>query len=136
MLKTILLSLVFFSLTINGQGKLNVNKGFDLIEIQKKNNLFSCFYEDTNAAISSNVKSFQFPNIDRVYGIIMDGFEVDKNHKTYVLTDKDTIVRFEFTKISGEVQLKIKHNNLLNNYVGSTVYLNRAQVVDLFKEFI
>lgn len=136
MRKAILLSLIFVSLAINGQEKLSENKDFDLIKLQKNDNVFSCFYEDTNAKVSSEVKSFQFPNIDHVYNIIMDGFEINKNHKTYVLTNKDTIVRFEFSKISGEVQLKIKHNNLLNNYVGSTAYLNRSQIVDLFKKFI
>jgi len=136
MRKAILLSLVFVSLAINGQEKLIVNKGFDLIELQKNNNIFSCFYEDTNAEVAEEVKSFQFPNIDHVYDIIMNGFDADKNHKTYVLTNKDTIVRFEFSKISGEVQLKIKHNNLLNNYIGSTSYLNREQIESVFREFI
>ena len=136
MRKAILLSLVFVSLAINGQEKLNVNKDFDLIELQKNNNIFSCFYADTNSEVAEEIKSFQFPNINRVYDIIISGFEVDKNHKTYVLTNKDTIVRFEFSKIRGEVQLKIKHNNLLNNYVGSTAFLSRDQIESVFREFI
>ena len=131
-----LLSLVLLSCAIHGQEKLNIDKENFTIELQKNDYVFSCFYSDTNNKTSSEVKSFQFPNVDRVYGIIMNGFDTDKNHKTYVLTNKDTIVRFEFSKISGEVQLKIKHNNLLNNYIGSTAYLSRAQIVDLFKNFI
>jgi hypothetical protein len=136
MRKAILLSLVLVSLSMNGQEKLNLNKGFNLIELRKNNNVFSFFYEDANASISSEIRSFQFPNVNRVYDIIINGFDVGENHKTYVLTNKNTIVRFEFSEILGEVQLKIKHNNLLNNYVGSTAYLNRAQIVALFKEFI
>ena len=109
MQKAILLSLVFLSLSINGQEKLSVNKDFSLIELQKNNNIFSCFYKDANSVTSSEIKSFQFPNVNRVYDIIISGFEAGNNHKTYVLTNEDTIVRFEYSIMSGVVQLKIKH---------------------------
>ena len=136
MRNAILVCLVLISLTLSGQGKQTANQDKNLVELQKQDNIYSCFYSDTNAKFSSDLKSFQFPNVDRVYEIIMNGFEKGENHKTYVLTNDDTVVRFEFSKISGEVQLKIKHNNLINNYVGATSYLNKEQVVHLFKDFI
>ena len=110
----------------------SVKDGEHIIKLHKANNQFSCFYSDASDALSDELKSFQFPNIERVYDIIMDGFENEKNHKTYVLTNKDTIVKFEFNRINGEVQLKIKHNNLRNNVIGSTLALSREQIVELF----
>lgn len=131
-----LLSLVLLSCAIHGQEKLNIDKENFTIELQKNDYVFSCFYSDTNNKTSSEVKSFQIPDIDKVYEIIMNGFEKDRNHRTYVLTNKDTVVRFEYSRMRGEVQLRIKHNDLLNNYIGSTAYLNKEQIVDLFRDFI
>lgn len=130
------LSLILLSCTINGQEKLDIDKETFIIKLQKNDYIFSCFYSDTNNKNFSEVRSFQFPNVVSVYKIIMNGFKKDGNHKTYVLTNKDTVVRFEFIKMNGEIQLKIKHNNLINNYVGATAYLNRKQIVNLFKDFI
>ena len=62
----------------------------------------------------------------------MNGFENSKDHKTYVLTNKDTIVKFEFSRINGVVKLKIKHNNLANNIIGATTYLDKQQINELF----
>ena len=121
-----------FSMTINGQQIGAVRNGEYLIELHKTNNIYSCFYSDINKKPSTELKSFQFPNINRVFTIIMDGFEHDKNHKTYVLTNKDTVVKFEFSKIDGVVLLKMKHNNLIDNTIGSTAYLNKEQIRKLF----
>ena len=121
------------SITINGQEEIgSIKDGSHLIRLHKVDNIYSCFYSDINSKTSSEIKSFQFPNIDRVYTIIMNGFENSKDHKTYVLTNKDTIVKFEFSRVNGVVKLKIKHNNLSNNTIGSTVYLNKEQINKLF----
>lgn len=109
-----------------------IKDGEHIVQLHKINNEFSCLYSDVNDEISSELKSFQFPNIERVYNIILEGFENEKNHKTYVLTNKDTVVKFEFNRINGEVQLKIKHNNLNNNVIGSTPALSKDQIVQLF----
>lgn len=127
-----LLCVLMFNLSMFGQEIGSIKDGSHIVELHKVNNEFSCFYSDTNTRVTSELKSFQFPNIERVYGIIIDGFENEKDHKTYVLTNKDTVVKFEFNRINGVVQLKIKHNNLVNNTIGSTTSLNRNQVQELF----
>lgn len=128
----LLLFFLLVSSTLFSQEIGSILDGDYLIEIHKNNNIYSCFYTDVYSESTSEIKSFEFPNIDRIYTIIMDGFDNSKDHKTYVLTNKDTIVKFEFNKINGEVKLKIKHNNLTNNIIGSTTYLNKEQIKELF----
>ena len=120
------------SSTLFSQEIGSVQDGDYLIELHKTNNIYSCFYSDVNSESSTELKTFQFPNIDKVYTIIMNGFDNEKDHKTYVLTNKDTIVKFEFNKINGEVKLRIKHNNLVDNTIGTTSYLDKGQIKELF----
>lgn len=128
-----ILWLLFFSCSgLFSQEIGSIQNGNHQIELHKTNNQFSCFYSDINSSTSSALKSFQFPNIEHVYSIIMDGFKNNKGHMTYVLTNNDTIVKFEFNKINGEVKLKIKHNNLIDNSIGTTTYLNQDQINTLF----
>ncbi|MDT0553426.1 hypothetical protein [Urechidicola vernalis] len=128
----LLLSILALNFSGFSQEIGSIKDGEHIIKIHKTNNQFSCFYSDASLSVSTDLKSFQFPNIEQVYNIIMDGFENENNHKTYVLTNKDTIVKFEFNRINGEVQLKIKHNNLLNNTIGSTSALSKTQIHELF----
>ncbi|OIQ41304.1 MAG: hypothetical protein BM563_01055 [Bacteroidetes bacterium MedPE-SWsnd-G1] len=132
--------ILLFILVLNfksfGQEIGSIKDGDHIIELHQFENQFSWFYSDINSNTVSNLKSFQFPNIEKVYGIIISGFEREKNHKTYVLTNQDTIVKFEFSRVNGEVQLKVKHNNLLDNTIGSTPALNKKQIQELFGDSI
>ena len=87
-----LLCFMLFSVALCAQEIGSIKDGDHVVHLYKINNQFSCFYSDANAEVTSDLKSFQFPNIERVYNIILDGFENEKDHKTYVLTNKDTVV--------------------------------------------
>lgn len=124
--------IMLFNFALFGQEIGSIKDGDHIVQLHKVDNQFSCFYSDANAALSAELKSFQFPNIEHVYDIIIHGFDSEKDHKTYVLTNKDTVVRFEFNRINGVVQVKIKHNNLTDNIIGSTTALNKGQIRELF----
>ena len=95
-------------------------------------NLFSWVYSDINSGVKHEEKSFNFPNEETLFNIIMDGFENADNHQIIVQTDQDTVVKFEYKKIKGEVLLNINHNNIVSNTAGKSTSLNRKQLTTLF----
>ena len=44
----------------------------------------------------------------------MNGFEKKRNYKIYVKTNDNTIVRLDFSKMNGALQLRINHTNFSN----------------------
>lgn len=44
----------------------------------------------------------------------MNGFEKKRNYKIYVKTNDNTIVRLDFSKMNGVLQLRINHTNFSN----------------------
>ena len=136
MRKSLIFCAFMMCLSFFGQNNFADKGTNNHIKLEKSNEVFSCIYSDINDKYSKSVKSFQIPDLTRVYSIIMTGFEKKRNHKMYVKTNDNTIVRLDFSKMNGVIQLRINHNNLVNNYIGSTTFLDRRQVVALFKNFI
>lgn len=77
-------------------------------------------------------KSFNFPNKETIYNIIIEGFENMNNHQIIVQTDQDTIVKFEYKKIKGEMLLNINHSNINSKTAGTSTSLSREQLTVLF----
>ena len=124
-----------FCVPFFGQNSSVVSKERYDIKLEKSNEVFSCFYSDVNAK-SNRVKSFHIPDVPKVYAIIMAGFDKKRNHKTYVRTNENTVIRLDYSRLRGVVQLKINHNNLLTNYIGVTTFLDKKRVEELFKDFL
>ena len=110
-----------------------VVNGSQSVIVVKTNNRFECVYSDVGNSESFNSqKSFIFPFKESFYNIIIDGFESNRNHQTFVQTDEDTIIKFDYRMIKGRMFLKIRHNNLKNNVIGTSISLTKGQIDKLF----
>lgn len=128
----IILFFLLISYSIFGQEIGSVKNGKYSVKLLKKDHLFSWVYADVNSRTWHAEKSFDFPNKETIYNMIIDGFEKNNNHQIIVLTDKDTVVKFEYKKIKGEMRLNIIHNNLNSKTAGISTSLNREQLRALF----
>jgi hypothetical protein len=126
------LILVLISSVIFGQEIGHVKNGRHSVRLLKSENLFSWVYSDVNSGTEHIEKSFNFPNKETVYNIIIEGFEKINNHQIIVQTDQDTVVKFEYKKIKGEMRLNINHNNLNSKTAGTSTSLSRKQLIALF----
>ncbi|PKP10186.1 MAG: hypothetical protein CVU08_13875 [Bacteroidetes bacterium HGW-Bacteroidetes-3] len=128
----ILLFFLLISSSIFSQEIGSVKNGTYSVKLLKMDNLFSWVYSDVNSGKSHTEKSFNFPNKETIYNIILDGFEIKNNHQIIVQTDQDTVVKFEYKKIKGEMRLNIIHNNLISKIAGTSTSLSRQQLRTLF----
>jgi len=127
-----LICFLLFSLSVISQEIGSVKNGIHSIKLLKSNNLFSCVYSDVYSVDFNKEKSFNFPNIDTIYTIVMDGFKHHKDHQIIVQTGNDTIVKFEFKMIKGRNMLKIKQNNLESKTFGTSTYFSKKDIGKLF----
>lgn len=110
-----------------------ITTGNHSISLLKSNDSYTCVYSDLNSNSTGIIeKSFYFPNKETVYNIIMYGFESKNNHQVFVQTDERTIIKFEYIRIKGELLLRINHNDLDSNIIGSSAYLTEKQIKKLF----
>lgn len=131
----ILLLAVFciISTSIYSQEIGKVVRGDHYISLLRSSNSYTCLYSDLNSESLNTIhKSFYFSNKETIYNIIMCGFENKNSHQVFVQTDESTIVKFEYKRVEGELLLKINHNNLDDNIIGSSTYLTKKQVRRLF----
>lgn len=126
-----LIGMFCFSSTVLGQEIGSVVNGIHSVTLLKSDNYYACVYSDSNSEVNSH-KSFNFPIKETVYKILMDGFSTFSNHQVFVQIDEQTIVKFEYKIINGELKLKINHNNLIEKTIGSSTYLTKNQVMSLF----
>ena len=126
------LFLILLTASIFGQEIGHVKNGKHSVKLLKSENLFSWFYSDVNSKTAHAEKSFHFPNKETIYNIIIEGFEKNNNHQIIVRTDQDTVVKFEYKMIKGEMLLNINHNNLNNKIAGTSTSLSREQLISLF----
>lgn len=132
----IILCFFLISYSIFGQEIGRVENGNHSVKLLKSNNLYAFVYSDVNSRGQHVYESFNFPNKETIYKIILDGFNVKNNHQVVVLTNHDTVVKFIFYKIKGEVMLKINQNNLKIETTGTSTHLSREQLIQLFSEKI
>lgn len=132
-IKLILFLLIVYS-PVFGQEIGRVENGNHSIKLLKANNLYAFVYSDINSGKQLMYKSFNFPNKETIYKIMMDGFNKKNNHQVVVLTDNDTVIKFIFYKIKGVVMLKINQNNLKIKTTGTSTLLNKEQLINLFGE--
>lgn len=126
------LFLFLISSAIFGQEIGIITNGKHLVKLLKTDNLFSWVYSDVNSKTTQAEKSFNFPNKETMYNIIIDGFEKKNNHQIIVQTDHDTVVKFEYKKIKGVMLLNINHNNFSSKTVGTSTSFSRQQLKALF----
>ena len=128
----ILTIFLLISCSIFGQEIGSVENGKYFVKLLKTDNLFSWGYSDINSKSARAEKSFNFPNKETIYNIIIDGFEKMGNHQIIAQTDQDSVVKFEYKKIKGEMRLNIIHNNLNSKIAGTSTSLTRKQLRTLF----
>jgi len=126
------LFLVLMTASIFGQEIGHVKNGKHSVKLVKAENLFLWVYSDVNSKAIHTEKSFNFPNKETIYKIIIEGFEKNNNHQILVQTDQDTVVKFEYKKIKGVMRLNINHNNLNSKIAGTSTSLSREQLTALF----
>ena len=135
MLNRIIILFILISSSVVGQEIGSVYNGKYSVKLLKTNDLYTCFYSDINSKSYISEKSFDFPDKEVVYKIIMDGFENKKRYQIFVLTDTDIVIKFEYVKINGIRLLKIKHNNLNTKTTGISTFINKEQIDILFGNF-
>ena len=128
----LILFLILFSSVIFGQEIGHVKNGKYSVKLVKSENVFSWVYSDVNSGNKNIEKSFKFPNEETIYNIILDGFKNKNNHQIIVQTDHDTVVKFEYKKIKGQMLLNINHNNMSSKISGISTSLSREQLMALF----
>ena len=126
------LFLILMTASIFGQEIGHVKNGKYSMKLLKSDNLFSWVYSDVNSKTAHTEKSFHFPNKETIYNIIIQGFEKNNNHQIIVQTDQDTVVKFEYKKIKGEMRLNINHNTLNSKIAGTSTSLSREQLTAIF----
>lgn len=107
----------------------NGNYSIKLLKIDK---LFSFTYSDVNSKNSNDENSFDFPNIDTMYQIVMDGFDYHNDHQVIVQTSKDTIVKFDFKKVNGKKMLMIRQRSLLSEKLSTSTFFTKDEIIKLF----
>jgi hypothetical protein len=127
----ILMGLFCLSTSIFGQEIGRVIIGNHSVKLLKSNDLFACVYSDLNSKVI-NHKSFNFPIKETIYQIMMDGFNTNNSHQVFVQTDENTIVKFDYKIIDGQLKLAINHNDLYTQLIGVSTYLTQKQVRSLF----
>lgn len=128
------LTLFFILMTasIFGQEIGLVKNGKHSVKLLKSDNLFSWVYSDVNSKTTQEEKSFNFSNKETIYKMIIEGFEKNNNRQIIVQTDQDTVVKFEYKKVKGEMRLNINHNNFSNKTAGTSTFLSGEQLITLF----
>ena len=94
--------------------------------------MFSLVYSDVKSESFNEEKSFNFPNKETIYSILINGFNRNKGHQVIIQTNKDTIVKFNFKKFDGEYMLYVYQNNLGNNTFGRSAFFTKNQIIKLF----
>jgi hypothetical protein len=130
----ILTIFLLISCSIFAQEIGSVKNGKYFVKLLKTDNLFSWVYSDINSKSARAEKAFNFPNKETIYNLIIEGFEKNNNHQIIVQTDQDTVVKFEYKKIKGEMRLNIIHNNLNSKIAGTSTSLSREQLRLLFRK--
>ncbi|UMB52650.1 hypothetical protein MKD41_09910 [Lutibacter sp. A64] len=130
-LKFLIPFLLFYSVTFC-QEIGNVKVGTHFVKLLKIDNLFSLVYSDVKSVTATQEKSFNFPNKETIYSILINGFNRNKGHQIIVQTNKDTIVKFNFKKLNGEYMLYVYQNNLNSNTFGRSAFFTKNQIIQLF----
>jgi hypothetical protein len=123
---------LMFSSVVVGQEIGNVNRGSHFIKLLKSDNLYHFIYSDIKSQKLNSENSFHFTNKETVYSILMNGFNTEKNHQVIVQANNDTIVKFNFKKIKGELMLYVYQNNLNTNTFGTSTFFTKKQITKLF----
>ncbi|REE83286.1 hypothetical protein BX611_0574 [Lutibacter oceani] len=127
-----LVILLFFSSIVFSQEIGCIKAKNHFIKLLKKDNLFSLVYSDVISEKSNSENSFHFSNEETIFNIINDGFKNKKDHQIIVQTNKDTIVKFNYKRIRGELLLYVYQNNLTNNTFGRSTFYSKKQISTLF----
>ena len=128
---TIIICLLIMSSSVYGQEIGSIKNGKHSLKLFKSDNLFACVYSDINESSFKVEKSFNFYDKQKIYDIIMSGFN-DRDHQIFVQTNKDTILKFEYKRVNGEWMLKIRQNNLDTKTISISTFFKKDQIVDLF----
>jgi len=132
MYRIFLFILLITSSCLFGQEIGHIKKGKHSLKLLKSDNYFEIVYSDTKSKHQYVEKSFKFLNKEKIYDIIMDGFMYKNDHQVVVWSDKDTVVKFNFKKVRGEVLVYLNHNNLKQKVRGLSSFYSKDQIVELF----
>ena len=128
-------TLIFFfliSVSCFSQEIGTAKNGSNYIKLLKTNNFFSFVYSDVNSKNNYDENSFNFPNINTMYQIVMNGFEYKSDHQVIVQTNKDTIIKFDFKKVNGKTMLMIRQNNLITEKLSASTFFTKNEIAGLF----
>ena len=128
------LILLLFTYSIFGQ---EIGRGFKKnhsIKFLKADNIYTCIYTDVNSKNTFVEKSFDFPVLKTIKKIIIDGFNVKKDHQSIVQINNSTIVKFEFRMINGIRMFKIRQNNFQKKIFGTSSFFSEEEIRKILSE--
>jgi hypothetical protein len=124
---------LLFSCVILGQEIGIVKSGMHTIKLFKQNNAYALSYSDINSTQNNIIENtFYFGIKERVFSILMNGFEKRKNHQVIIKAPNDIIVKFQFHHFNGEYYVKILQNNLGINSFGTSTFFSKEEIKTLF----
>lgn len=124
----VLLIILLFTCSIFGQDSEKEKKDIHTIKFLKTDNIYTCVYTDIASKNKLVEKSFSFPVLKTIQKIILDGFDVKKDHQLIVQINNSTIVKFEYRMINGKRMLKIRQNNFEKKIFGSSSFFSEKKI--------
>jgi hypothetical protein len=110
-----------------------ISNANNYIKLVKSEQVYSLIY--SNNDIGNQVeKQLVFSDLDKVYAIIMKGFEEIKDHQVIIKMSKDTIVKFDFKQVHGTKMLMIQQNNLTTNSYSKSSFFSKEEFHKLFSK--
>jgi len=110
----------------------HIKNGKYSLTLIQNDQYFELVYSDLNSKTEHIQKSFKFLNKEKLYGILMEGFLKKNDHQVMVWSNKDTVVKFNFKTIRGEVLVYLNHNNFKKKVRGISTTFSKKQIVELF----
>ncbi len=124
--------LLLISSAIFGQEIGTVYNGNYSLKLLKVKHHFEIVYSDIGADAKNLENSFKFSNKESFYDILMEGFAYSNDHQVIVLSDKETVVKFNFRKVAGEVLFYLNHHNLKDHTMGKSTFYKKEHIKQLF----
>lgn len=115
---------------VSGQELGKINNGKHSLKLMKNAHEFSLIYSDVSDDEALE-KSFNFIDINKLYNILIDGFN-EKDHQVYIQANRDTIIKLSYRRMKGEWMVMIKQDNMDTNTKGHSTFFSKESIEELF----
>ena len=116
--------------TMSGQELGEIRNGDHRLRLVQDDMRYKLIFSDVQADETME-SSFDFIDKDKLYSILMDGFN-EKSHQVFIQANKDTIIKLSYKQLSGEWMVMIKQENMDSNTKRFSSFFNKAAIQELF----